>query len=165
MLDWAASRILALFGRNEAPLIGGAVPEPAFLTQAVWSNALGQPALARWSAISGLPHRAEVGDLVETLERAGLKERSVNPGATGGWLDELQPLVPAAVDAAVADLGRWEQQALLVAERDRDPGKRKNRIVAVRDETSRLIDSLAPHGEPFVRVVAAIVTAGPGGRG
>ncbi len=187
VLDWAASRILALFGRNEAPVSAGAVPEPVFLTQAVWSNALGQPALACWAAISGLPQRAEIGDLVETLERAGLKEGSVNPGAVGGWMDELQPLVPAAVDAATADLrerrheletdllerleahraklGRWEQQALLVAEKDREPSKRKDRIVAVRDEASRLIDSLAPHGEPFVRVVAVIVPASTGGRG
>ncbi|HEU0088770.1 MAG TPA: DEAD/DEAH box helicase [Pseudonocardiaceae bacterium] len=187
VLDWAASRVLALFGRNEAPVVAGAVDAPVFCTQAVWSNALGQPALARWSAISGPPQRAEITDLVDILERAGLKERSVNPGSAAAWLAELQPLVPAAIEAATDDLrrrrheletellawldaqraklGRWEQQALWVAERDRDPGRRKSRIVEVRDETSRLIDSLVAHGEPFVRVVAVIVPARPGRRG
>lgn len=179
VLEWAARRVLALFGRNEAPVIAGHVSAPVFLTQAVWSNALGQPALLRWRAITGLPGPPEVGDMVDALERAGLTQRSVNASGIGSWLADLQPLVPAAVAAAVADLrerrdtleiglldrlqahraklAEWERHALVVAERDRDPDQRKARIAQVRDETRALIDSLAPAGEPFVRVVAVIV--------
>ena len=43
VLEWAAERGVARFGRNEIPVLSGDVDEPVFLTQAVWSNALGQP--------------------------------------------------------------------------------------------------------------------------
>lgn len=181
VLEWAASRALTRFGRGQAPVIAGEVEHPVFLTQAAWSNALGQPVVTRWGAIAGLPDAPHVSDLAEALERAGLKERAVNPGGVDGWIAKLQPLVPAAVDAATKEirdlrdaeeglllhrleehrnrLATWEQQALFVAEQSNAPSKRKDAVVAARDKTYELIDSLATSGEPFVRVVGVIVPA------
>lgn len=182
VLEWATSRAMARFGRSEAPVMGAEVDEPVFLTQASWANALGQPVLTRWGAITGLPGDPRVGDLQEVLERAGLREQARNPGGVQHWLDKLQPLVADAVDAATADLrehraeleagllGRldehrrrldtWTQQALSAAERAGNPTRRRNGVTTTRDETSMLIDSLAPTGEPFVRVVGLIVPTG-----
>lgn len=188
VLDWAASRALTRFGRGEAPVIAGDVRDPVFLTQAVWSNALGQPVVTHWAAIAGLPDTPQVGDMADVLERVGVKERVSNPGSVDGWLDVMQPLVGSAVDAATADvrdlrdaqeglllhrleehrnrLGAWEQLALSAAENSSEPRKRKDAVIAARDETSALIDSLATSGEPFVRVVGVIVPSQPAsGRG
>ncbi|RCW45882.1 SNF2 domain-containing protein [Halopolyspora algeriensis] len=182
VLEWATSRALARFRRDQAPVVAAEVPEPVFLTQATWSNALGQAVLTHWGAITGLPDQPEVGDLREVVERAGLKEQARNPGEVQDWLERMQPLVPQAVEAASADLrhrreamegdllarldehrkrlGKWEQQALFVVERSNASTKRKDDVASTRDETSALIDSLATSGEPFVRVVGLIVPAG-----
>ncbi|MFC4003750.1 helicase-related protein [Prauserella oleivorans] len=180
VLEWATSRALARFGRNQAPVMAAPVAEPVFLTQATWANALGQPVLTRWGAVTGLPDDPEVGDLREALERAGLKEQARNPGGVEGWVDRLQPLVPAAVAAATEDLrrhrtemegallerldehrrrlSRWEQQALFVVEQSGGQGRNKRQdVLDTSGEVSALIDSLAAAGEPFVRVVGLIV--------
>ncbi|GAA5120725.1 DEAD/DEAH box helicase [Haloechinothrix salitolerans] len=182
VLEWATSRALARFGRDQAPVMAADVSEPVFLTQASWSNALGQAVLTHWGAVTGLPDSPSVGDMREALERAGLKEEARNPGGVGAWVERLQSLVPAAVDAATHDLRQrrdemegdllerlelhrkrltaWEQQALFVAEHSNATAKRKNVVITTRDETSALIDSLATSGEPFVRVVGLIVPTG-----
>lgn len=60
VLDWVASRSLARLGRNEAPVMVGQVDQPIFLTQAVWANAAGRPAVSVWGAVTGLPsHRRQ----------------------------------------------------------------------------------------------------------
>ncbi len=181
VLQWAVSRALARFGRGQAPVIATDVSEPVFLTQAVFSNALGQPTVARWGAVTGLPEAPQVGDLPEAVQQAGLAERATNPGGVETWIGKVQPLVSAAVDAATADLwerreqvegdllerldgerrrlGRWEQLALDLADRPGASRKRRDDVVAKRDETSELIDSLAATGRPFVRVVGVLVPA------
>lgn len=182
VLEWATSRALARFGRDQAPVMAAEVDAPVFLTQAVWSNSLGQPVLAHWGAITGLPDQPEVGDLREALEQAGLKEQARNPGGVARWVEELQPLVPDAVEAATDDVRRrreemegdllarldehrrrltaWEQEALFVVEQTNADSKRKDDVINTRDEISALIDSLAAAGEPFVRVVGVIVPDG-----
>lgn len=179
VLEWATSRALARFGRNQAPVMAAPVPEPVFLTQATWANSLGQPVLTRWGAITGLPDEPKVGDLREALERAGLKEHARNPGGVAGWIERLQSFVPAAVEAATEDLrrhrdevegdllerldehrkrlSRWEQRALFVVEQAGGSARSKDAVASTRDEISELIDSLAAAGEPFVRVVGLIV--------
>lgn len=186
VLAWATSRALARFDRNQAPLLAAAVDEPVFLTQASWSNELGQAVLTRWGAITGLPRDPHVGDLREAVEQAGLKERARNPGGVQRWADELQPLVPQAVKVAAEDLRgrrdemegdllkrleqhrtrvqRWEQLALSIVDCEGRSGsrshKRKDDVHNTRDDVVSRIDSLAASGEPFVRVVGVIVPAG-----
>lgn len=179
VLDWAADRSVSRLGRNEIPVLSGTVSEPVFLTQAVWSNALGQPAIAHWGAVRGLPDDAEVGDFDEALDQAGIREGAANAGFADVDLDALQYRVAAAVDAATehlrdrrddieADLLRrideyrknlkgWEQTVLgIVTDSGRRTGSRLE-ISETVDQSSELIDSLAASGDPFVRVVAVIV--------
>lgn len=179
VLDWAADRSMSRFGRNEIPVLSGNVSESIFLTQAVWSNSLGQPAISHWGAVRGLPHNPEVGDFDDALDQAGIREGAANTGFEAVELDALQYRVGAAVDAAAehirdrrddfeADLLRrigeyrsglkgWEQTALgIVTDSGRRTGS-KLMIEATVDQSSALIDSLAASGDPFVRVVAVIV--------
>src|SRR5699024_12107126 len=97
-------RALARVGRNKAPVLAGNVPEPVFLTQATWANALGQPVVARWGAVSGLPHTPDVTALVAALESAGVRERSINPGLSSATVEAVQALAPDAVHAARDDI-------------------------------------------------------------
>ncbi|MFH5211495.1 DEAD/DEAH box helicase [Antrihabitans sp. NCIMB 15449] len=179
VLDWAADRAISRFGRNEIPVLTGSVTEAVFLTQAVWSNSLGQPAIAHWGAVRGLPDNAEVGDFDEAVDAAGIKEDATNSGFDGIDLSSLQYRVSAAVDAATThlrdqrdvievellerieeyrqSLKGWEQTALgIVTDTGRRTGS-KLQIAETVDESSKLIDSLAADGDPFVRVVAVIV--------
>ncbi|WP_410595377.1 helicase-related protein [Amycolatopsis sp. lyj-23] len=179
VLEWAAGRALARFGRDQAPVMAADVREPIFLTQATWSNSLGQPVLTHWGAITGLPDHPDVGDLRDALEHAGLREHARNRGGVSHWLEKMQPLVPTAVDVAMQDLrrrrdemegellarlerhrqrlGAWEQHALFLVDRGSGSRKRKDDVLTTRDETAELIDSLATADEPFVRVIGLIV--------
>lgn len=182
VVEWATGRALARFGRNQAPVLSGDVPGPVFLTQASWANALGQPILAHWGAVHGVPESARVEDMLQFLDVAGIKERSINPGIDQQAAARLQPLVPAAVGAAAHDLQRrrrgvaddltqrlerarahveqWQRQALDVVDQaaiGRTTRQRRASIVHDAHELGRLIDDLAPAGDPFIRVVAVVV--------
>ena len=179
VLDWAGDRAIGRFGRNEIPVVTGAVDHPHFLTQAVWSNDAGRPAIAHWGAVTGLPDAPEVVDFEFVVEVAGLSEAAGNPGVPDDALEPLQHLVPAAVDAARnhirarrddfehnlidrveryrADLTRWEQTALTIAA---EPGKRTDARLEIEQTAgswASIIDSMAASGEPFVRVVGVII--------
>ena len=159
VLSWAAGRLLARYGRNEAPVIAGKVDEPIFLMQALWSNNRGQAALARWVAISGVD--------------------SGNP-----QVSDLIALVPAAVDAATRDLTthredmerplrdlvereearvrEWTAFSLDAADQAAASQQRRRRTRAQTD-SERAVDylqSLLPAGDPYVRVVGVIAPEG-----
>jgi ERCC4-related helicase len=179
VLDWAAERAVARFGRNAVPVLSGDVDSSVYLTQAVWANELGRPAIAHWGAIRGLPDHPEVGDFDDALDAAGISEGATNPGINADDCADAQYHVAEAVDAArehlrekrdeiEADLLRriesyrqslktWEQAALSVVD---DPKRRsgsKLTIAETSDQSLALIDSQAAAGDPFVRVVAVIV--------
>jgi superfamily II DNA or RNA helicase len=182
VLEWATSRALARFGRGEAPVLAADVTEPIFLTQATWSNSLGQPVLTHWGAVTGLPDRPEVGDLTAALRKAGLREQVRNRGGVENWLAKMQPLVPAAIDAATEGIHRrrvieesallarldehrkrvegWQELALFAIDDSRVGHKRRNEVASIHTEITDLIDSLAVSGEPFVRVLGLIMPTG-----
>ena len=186
LLEWAADRALARFGRNEAPVVAGTVPAPVFLLQGLWSNHRGQPVIMHWGAATrlGLPDdpEPEIADLVAVLEAAGIRYGAVNPGLDAGQAERLQALVPLAVAAERAHLeGLREQRASALAPRLDEFGQRlqrwagvqqvqlelvgtehrrrreQSRIERVTAETRELMRSLSPAGEPLVRVVGVIV--------
>lgn len=186
VLDWAADRALTRFGRGEVPVLVGEVTEPTYLTQAVWSNRRGQPAIGHFGAVTGLPTAPYVGDLIDAVAAAGIKEHAVNPGGAGIDLAPLAALLPLAIDVATKDLydrrelietdlltrieryrdqlHAWRQTSLsgldeLVLSTGRH---RKKHVEVITDQTSELIDSLAASGEPYVRVVGIIAPRGTG---
>ncbi|MGC5258216.1 DEAD/DEAH box helicase [Gordonia sp. DT218] len=179
VLDWAGDRAVGRFGRNEIPVVSGAVDEPFFLTQAVWSNDAGSPSIAHWGAVRGLPDAPEVLAFDDIVDTAGLREGATNTGIGDDDIERLQDYVPAAVDAALAHLRErrddfeadlldrveryrtsleaWEQTALTITTA---AGSRKNSRLEVQKtagDWSEIINSLAASGDPFVRVVGVII--------
>lgn len=184
VLEWAAERAVARFGRNEIPVLSGDVESPVYLTQAVWSNELGRPAIAHWGAVHGLPNDPDVGDFDDALDAAGIIEGATNPGLDPADLADAGYHVAAAVEAATKhlrekrddieadlleridryrqNLKNWQQAALsIVADSSRRTGS-KLTIEETSDQSMALIDSQAAAGDPFVRVVAVIVSRGGG---
>ena len=175
VLDWAADRAVTRFERGEVPVLVGHVNRPVVLTQAVWSNAAGRPAVGHFGAVTGLPGAPHVGDLLDAVEAAGIKERAVNPGGAGVDLDVLAALVPGAVDAATehlrarradieaglrarvegyrAQLDAWREASLIRLDQLAGPASRRHDVGRVVADTSSLIESLTASGEPFVWVV------------
>ncbi len=183
VLSWAASRLMARVGRNEAPVMSAQVDEPIFLTQALWSNAHGQAAMTYWGALTGLKTGTPRMDgLVETLRQAGITENATNPGTIAG-MDALQALVPAAVQAAANDLRQrraeieaplrarveeeqarvrdWTLFAIDAAEDSPIQLKKRRKSQAERTTTQALdyLESLLPAGQPYIRVIGVIAPA------
>ncbi|MCK0517655.1 DEAD/DEAH box helicase [Williamsia sp. DF01-3] len=179
VLDWAGDRAIGRFGRNEIPVVAGNVSATYFLTQAVWSNDIGRPAIAHWGAVKAPFGETDVYDFDDIVLDAGLGEGAKNFGLTNVDIAELGKLVPAAIDAATAHLRTrrddfeadllervdvyrrslklWQQTALAVVSA---PGSRSDTRLEVErtvDDWTSLIDSLAASGDPFIRVVAVIV--------
>ncbi|WP_292981696.1 DEAD/DEAH box helicase [Mycobacterium sp.] len=179
VLDWAGERAVARFGRNAIPVLSGHVDSPVYLTQAVWANELGKPAIAHWGAVRGIPEHPEVGDFDGALDAAGITEGATNPGLDANDYSDAQYHVAAAVDAAAehlrdkrdefeADLSRrvdnyrqslkrWEQAALTIVDDSKRRTGTKLTIAETTDQSTALIDSQAAVADPFVRVVAVIV--------
>lgn len=182
LLEWAADRALARFGRNEAPVMAGTVPAPVFLLQGLWSSHRGQPVIVHWGAATGLPDASRIADLIAVLEAAGIRDGAVNPGLDAGQVEALQALVPFAVtaerdhleglraqreselaprlDEFSRRLRRWagiQQVQLELFPTDHRRRREQDRIARVTTETQELMRSLSATGEPLVRLVGAIV--------
>ena len=183
VLDWAADRVLAAFTRDEAPVLAGEVGEPVFCVQATWSNRRGQSVLVHWGAVTGLPGTPVVMDLMPVLEDAGIRSGAVNPGISPERASALALMLPAAADAERAylqaaarsradellprvagfstRLDRWTDAQGAQLEFFSGPESirrhRQREVDEVRDDVSRLIGSLAPAGDPLIRVIAVLV--------
>lgn len=175
VIEWLIDKVLAEVGRGEAPVLRGPVDGPLILTQAMYSNALGQPTVVEWSAVAGLDGgEVKVLPLAEVLEEAAMGSGMTNNESTLG-IEAAQELVgPAAeaarkhinesredaeaglnqlLDEARSRAGSWEQMTFEIARMDRQRESAK----AVRTETEGLIDRLRSTGEPLIRVVGAIL--------
>lgn len=184
MIEWLTDKVLLRIARQQAPVLIANVTEPVFLIQGVYSNALGQPTVVEWMAVSGLPDDPLVAGLTQTLKDAG-----VGPGMTNtlqfGDLARLQELVPDAVMAARAHLEQrrsdydaqvdeplnayrervkiWQQDSLLdVPAQFR--GKREQQVHTTARELDDMITKLHTAGEPLLRILA-VLDALPSGDG
>ena len=99
MIEWLTDKVLLRVPRQQAPVLIAAVDEPAFLVQGVYSNALGQPTVVEWMAVTGLPGEPRVEDMADALQRAKVGPDMVNTLSFGD-IARLQDFVPAAVSAA-----------------------------------------------------------------
>lgn len=177
VVQWLVDKVLIRLGRQQAPVFTAEVTEAAFLMQGVYSNRLGQPTVVEWMAVTGLPDRPRVGDLADALAAAGVGPDMVNPQRPVP-LDELQPLVPVAVEAARAELARrrsahdariaeplreyrerlarFEQASLF--EHLPEPLRRSRRKGAQETVAQQrdLADRMETSGEPLLRVLAVI---------
>ena len=69
MIEWLTDKVLLRVAKQQAPVLIANVEEPAFLIQGVYSNALGQPTVVEWMAVTGLPDGPQISDMTETLTR------------------------------------------------------------------------------------------------
>ena len=99
MIEWLTDKVMLRIARQQAPVLIADVDEPVFLLQGVYSNALGQPTVVEWMAVTGLPGGPRVASLTETLKQAGVGPGMVNTLQFGDTA-QLQELVPVAVRAA-----------------------------------------------------------------
>jgi ERCC4-related helicase len=177
MIDWLTDKVLLQVRRQQAPVLIAEVQGPVFIVQGIYSNALGQPTVVKWMAVSGLPHDPHVqDDLTEVLAGAG-----VGPGMSNtlkfGDLDRLQELVPDAVRAARARLearraeyddwidgplneyrdrlSEWRQDSLL----DVPPSHRARRekdVTTTFNELDEMVRARHTAGEPLLRILAVL---------
>ena len=178
MIEWLTDKVLLRVPRQQAPVLIAAVDEPAFLVQGVYSNALGQPTVVEWMAVTGLPGEPRVEDMTGALQRAKVGPDMVNTLRFGD-IASLQDLLLAAVEAARGHLearratydatidgpieayrtrlATWEQlslDGLLPAER----GKRE-KVHQTAGELVRLTEALRTVGEPLLRILAVLTPA------
>ncbi|WP_433714884.1 helicase-related protein [Nocardia sp. CA-084685] len=175
LVDWVTDKVLVRLGRQKAPVIVAAVNEPVFLIQGIYSNALGQPTVVEWMAVTG-------EGVLPTPMAELLADAKVGPAMTNtGQAIDLAPLqarVPAVVELArdhlearrgeydakvVAPLndyrGRlqsWEQltlDGLHVSQR----GRKEKDVTDTVERQQRLLDAMQTNGAPLLRVLAVLV--------
>ena len=176
MIEWLTDKVLLRITRQQAPVLIADVEEPVFLVQGVYSNALGQPTVVQWMAVTGLPDEPRVAGLTDTLKQAGVGPGMVNTLRFGD-IARLQELVPVAVKAARAHLEErredydqtvdeplneyrervkvWQQDSLLDV-----PAQFRTRREQQVDETAsrlnQMITELHTAGEPLLRILAVL---------
>ncbi|GAB3283193.1 DEAD/DEAH box helicase [Kineosporia babensis] len=180
VMDWLTDKVLAEVGRHQAPVLAGAVDEPVFLVQGIYSNALGRPTVIEWMAVSSLAGTPQIEPITQdVLERLGLGPRM--PGRRQPHdLPGLSAKVPIAVDAAaeylneragqyrqqVADILHpyrtrvevWQQTSLLVSK-----SSSHERVTETATRLQALAASLEPAGKPMLRVLAVLEPQTPTG--
>ncbi|CAM5286664.1 DEAD/DEAH box helicase [Streptomyces coeruleorubidus] len=163
VVEWLTDKVLVRLGRQEALIITADVPEPTYLIQGVYSNALGRPTVVKWM---GVTRGGTVeDDMVGLLRRSGVGPTMANPMRHGEPVTALEAGIPDALAAAErfldqhrdawdeplrkpiddykARLGDWEQPTLA--------GERTKKSLA------SLADSLLTTGRPLMRVLAVLV--------
>ena len=114
MIEWLTDKVLLRIARQQAPVLIADVDEPVFLVQGVYSNALGQPTVVEWMAVTGLPDEPRVADLTGTLRQAGVGPGMVNRSGSAtsrGSRSWCRPRsgrpVPTWRNAARTTTARW----------------------------------------------------------
>jgi ERCC4-related helicase len=175
MIEWLTDKVLLSVPRQQAPVLIATVGEPVFLIQGVYSNALGQPTVVEWMAVTGLPGEPHVDDMADVLQQAKVGPDMVNTLRFGD-IARLQGLVPAAVAAARehlearrasydatidcpieeyrARLVTWEQASLdsLLP----TAGGKREKVRETAGDLGRLTEALRTVGEPLLRLLAVL---------
>jgi hypothetical protein len=185
VLDWAVDKALSSFGRNEVPVVTGAVESPVVIGLGTLSNNRGQVVLRSLIGLTFYdldfpPAIVQEDEVRELLAQAGIRDGGINTGAEIA-VERWQGLVPRAITEMRNYLGGIKQQRKVLLQ---EPLKRAAlRIRRWRTESAELAAALVPahrsrlereierHGrqaeslvrdlsardEPMLRVLAVIV--------
>ncbi|WP_329521375.1 DEAD/DEAH box helicase [Spirillospora sp. NBC_01491] len=177
MVEWLVDKVQVQLVRRQAPVIAAKVAEPTFLVQGIYSNALGQPTVVEWMAVSGLPGAPVVGDMTEVLAEAGVGPGMINtnrPADLAGLTPLIEPAVQAArrhlderrdrYDDVVAkplrdydgQLELWERASLENITGSPQGGRRRGAVHDTVAEQKRLLQSMETTGEPLLRILAVL---------
>ncbi|MFJ7305109.1 SNF2-related protein [Streptomyces sp. NPDC099088] len=170
VMEWLTDKVLVRLDRQEAPVLTADVPQPTYLVQGIYSNALGRPTVVKWMAVTT---DGEVNDdMVAVLRRAKVGPTMANPGlahdparlaeAIPGVLDTAEAFLEqrreawneplrAPIEEYKARLGSWEQPTLA------DGGSAPT--TGTRERLASLADSLLTTGRPMLRVLAVLAPA------
>ncbi|MFJ9356955.1 SNF2-related protein [Streptomyces mirabilis] len=170
VMEWLTDKVLVRLDRQEAPVLTADVPQPTYLVQGIYSNALGRPTVVKWMAVTT---DGEVDDdMVAVLRRAKVGPTMANPGlahdparladATPGVLDTAEAFLErhraawneplrAPIEEYKTRLGSWEQPTL--AHGGSAPA------TGTRERLASLADSLLTTGRPMLRVLAVLAPA------
>ncbi|MFE0153213.1 DEAD/DEAH box helicase [Nonomuraea sp. NPDC059007] len=177
LVEWLTDKVLVQLGRQKAPAITAQVDEATFLLQGIYSNALGQPTVVEWMAVTSAGVLTDT--MTDVLAKAGVGPQMINSGKRLN-LVPLQEQLPAAVSSARAhlearralyeaevvaplddyrtQLDTWEQLTLdgvHISQRTRKEQRVRDTVARQR----RLLDSMKITGEPLLRVLAILVPA------
>ncbi|MEU6178886.1 DEAD/DEAH box helicase [Streptomyces coeruleorubidus] len=166
VMEWLTDKVLVRLDRQEAPVLTADVPQPTYLVQGIYSNALGRPTVVKWMAVTA---DGEVDDdMVAVLRRAQVGPTMANPGLAHdpARLAEAIPGVLATAEAFLeqhreawdeplrapieeykARLGSWEQPTLA----NGGPAP-----TGTRERLASLADSLLTTGRPMLRLLAVL---------
>lgn len=170
-VEWLVDKLLVRLGRQQARVLVTDVDQPVFLIQGVYSNALGQPTVVEWMAVTGLPHQSVCRPLFEVLG-AHVRPGMHNPEYAVN-LPRLKALLPVAVQAARHELERRRQvfdarvatqlaehenrleryEQLTLFGPDQANGRDARETVTQQRTLAR---SLRIAGDPFLRVLAVL---------
>ncbi|MDT0608693.1 DEAD/DEAH box helicase [Streptomyces lancefieldiae] len=170
VMEWLTDKVLVRLDRQEAPVLTADVPQPTYLVQGIYSNALGRPTVVKWMAVTT---DGEVDDdMVAVLHRAKVGPTMANPGlahdtsrlaeAIPGVLDTAEVFLErhreawdeplrAPIEEYKARLGSWEQPTLANGNGAAPTG--------TRERLASLADSLLTTGRPMLRVLAVLAPA------
>lgn len=177
MVEWLVDKVQVQLVRRQAPVIAAKVDEPTFLVQGIYSNALGQPTVVEWMAISGLPGAPVVRDMTEVLAEAGVGPTMINTNRTPDF-ERLNPLIVPAIQAArrhldeqrdrhddevarplreySGQLALWERESLKGLDGTSHGAKKRSRVLGTVEDQMRLLKSLETTGEPLLRILAVL---------
>lgn len=178
VVDWLVDKVLANYGRGEAPALTGDVAGPVLLLLAMCSNQRGQATVVEWLAAertaSGAVH---IEPMRPVLAAAGIGPKMVNAG-TEPDVAAAQAMIPEAVAKATEYVTerRAEQEARLEEELEKMRARaqtweqltlelvtkttEKEKAAQVRSDAELLAERLSSHGEPLLRIVGAILPVG-----
>ncbi|GAA2423343.1 DEAD/DEAH box helicase [Streptomyces glaucus] len=169
VMEWLTDKVLVRLDRQEAPVLTADVPQPTYLVQGIYSNALGRPTVVKWMAVT-----ADGGvddDMVAVLRRAQVGPTMANPGLAHDTA-RLAEAIPGVLDTAEAflelhreawdeplrkpieeykaRLGSWEQPTLTGG---------GGASTGTRERLASLADSLLTTGRPMLRLLAVLAPA------
>jgi ERCC4-related helicase len=166
VMEWLTDKVLVRLDRQEAPVLTADVPQPTYLVQGIYSNALGRPTVVKWMAVTA---DGEVDDdMVAVLRRAQVGPTMANPGlahdparlaeAIPDVLDTAEAFLEqhreawdeplrAPIEEYKARLGSWEQPTL---------ANGGSAPTGTRERLASLADSLLTTGRPMLRLLAVL---------
>ena len=173
MIDWLTDKVLIGVVRQQAPVIIANVAEPVFLIQGVYSNALGQPTVVQWMAISGLPDVPRIEDMTDRAERGQRRapdgqhrqvRRHRRPREPHPRRRQSRSGAPGAAAASLRCEGRRPDQRLPgparhlgAAQPHRRHSRKREQISAIARERFRETESFRTAGEPLLRILGLLV--------
>ena len=143
VVGWLNDRMLAAFGRHQAPVVTGvpqlADDEAVFVLSGMVPNRKSHPLVHEWVAVTFQGGKqAGIATFQALLDRTGLKEQAVPNRNVQPDLDALQKLLPGAVHRAKEWLDRRRQ-----AFEDRMDAQLNRELAALEDLKARRIKQLA----------------------